>query len=92
MVKNLLAKFKVFWASLPHQVQAAIVALVMAFLAAILHAIESGGCLSWVCVKSYLVSAIGVALPSIYVFYMKPAPAPAPLPAIPAGPSSGGGD
>lgn len=83
------------WRRLPSPVQAAITGIVMGFLAAVVHAYESGGCMTGVCLKSYAHSAISIGVSSIWVFYMKPsggppAPPAAPISALPANAIGGG--
>jgi hypothetical protein len=75
------------WAKFPHQVQAAITGILMAALSSVVHAYDTGGCLTWVCIKGYLHGAVATGLASIWVFYMVPSNRVSPAGQLPAKPT-----
>jgi len=87
-------KLKALWASLPHQVQAALVVFGTATGVTLAHAIEDGSApSSWAGVKHLLGTAIVAGVAALRLFYMLPnrsaAPAPTsqtPTPQAPAQP------
>lgn len=73
-------KLKVFWSSLPHQAQAAILFGASAMVEALGHSVEEGKWPSTLPeVKHLLVSAVTTGAAAAWVFYRKPnLPTPAP--------------
>lgn len=61
-----------FWASLPHQAQAAITATAGGFIAAFVHTASEGSCYTAVCWKHYAATGIAAALMIARGFYMLP--------------------
>jgi hypothetical protein len=65
-------KVKAFWASLPHPVQALIVAAVTAAGTTFLHAVSEGNCYTVVCLKHYAATSLLAAVAVVRAFYMVP--------------------
>lgn len=73
MIPKLIAKAKAFWASLPHQVQAAVVTFSAAAGGVITHAIEEGRVPNtWADIKHLVGTAIVSGLVALRVFYFLP--------------------
>jgi hypothetical protein len=69
----MIQKLKLFWASLPHQVQAAIVTFGTAAGVTIAHAIEDGTMPSnWPAIKHLLATAVVSGVAALRLFYMLP--------------------
>jgi hypothetical protein len=68
----MIAKCKAFWASLPHQAQAAIVAVASGFVAAFVHAASEGNCYTAACWEHYAATGVAAALMVARGFYMLP--------------------
>jgi hypothetical protein len=62
-------------------------AYLMAALSSVVHAYDTGGCLTWVCIKGYLHGAVATGLASIWVFYMVPSNRVSPAGQLPAKPT-----
>lgn len=70
----MIQRFRYFWGSLPHQVQAIIIAAASAFLASLGQAFAdpSHFCLAMTCLKHYVGTAALAAITAARAFYMVP--------------------
>jgi hypothetical protein len=68
----MVAKIKSLWNSLSAAQQAAITTFGSAFIATLAHAIDEGGCLTAICLRHYLRTAIITAAVTLKAFYMQP--------------------
>jgi hypothetical protein len=71
-IKAYIQKLQALWASLPHSVQAALLAFAAAAGTTFVHAISEGGCFAAVCLKHYAATSIGAGLVAARAFYMVP--------------------
>lgn len=77
-------KLKALWASLPHQVQALIVAFASGFAAAAAHAYEDAGFqMSWGELHHLLPTFVAAGVTAARILYMIPNRAAAPFPSLP---------
>lgn len=68
----MIQKLKAFWASLPHPVQALLIAIATAFGTTLLHAVSEGNCFSAICLKHYVSTSLLAAVAAARAFYMVP--------------------
>lgn len=65
-------KLKALWASLPHPVQALVLAFATAAGTTFVHAIGEDGCFALECLKHYAATSVGAGLIAARAFYMVP--------------------
>jgi hypothetical protein len=64
------------WYSLPHQVQALILAVATAAGTAFIHALSEGNCYTKACLEHYASVSVAAGIAAVKLFYMRPGPGP----------------
>ena len=65
-------QLKLLWSSLPHPVQALIIAFATAAGTTLLHALSEGNCFTAICLKHALASSLLAGVAAARAFYMVP--------------------
>lgn len=71
---KIVVRFRLLWAGIPHQVQAAIVVFAAASFATLtkFYTDPSAACWQWTCVRHYIIAAGSAGIGALKAFYMLP--------------------